>query len=50
MFAPGQQLVMDHKSIVLGVTVKTVQLVDLSMEKPGSSSALQSVLHNLVVF
>jgi vesicle-fusing ATPase len=39
MFAPGQQLVMDHKSIVLGVTVKTVQLVDLSMEKPGSSSA-----------
>jgi len=39
MFAPGQQLVMDHKSIVLSVTVKTVQLVDLSMEKPGSSSA-----------
>lgn len=39
MFAPGQQLVMDHRSIVLGVTVKTVQLVDLSMEKPGSSSA-----------
>jgi vesicle-fusing ATPase len=39
MFAPGQQLVMDHKSIILGVTVKTVQLVDLSMEKPGSSSA-----------
>lgn len=39
MFAPGQQLVMDHKSIVLGVTVKTVQLVDLSMEKPKSSSA-----------
>lgn len=39
MFAPGQQLVMDHKSIILGITVKTVQLVDLSMEKPGSSSA-----------
>jgi vesicle-fusing ATPase len=39
MFAPGQQLVMDHKSIVLGIIVKTVQLVDLSMEKPGSSSA-----------
>jgi vesicle-fusing ATPase len=39
MFAPGQQLVMDHKSFILGVTIKTVQLVDLSMEKPGSSSA-----------
>jgi vesicle-fusing ATPase len=39
MFAPGQQLVMDHKSIVLGITIKTVQLVDLSMEKPKSSSA-----------
>lgn len=39
MFAPGQQLVMDHKSIILGVTIKTVQLVDLSMEKPKSSSA-----------
>jgi vesicle-fusing ATPase len=39
MFAPGQQLVMDHKSIVLGITVKTVQLVDLTMEKPKASSA-----------
>lgn len=39
MFAPGQQLVMDHKSIVLNVTIRTTQLVDLSLEKPGSSSA-----------
>lgn len=38
MFAPGQQLVMDHKSIILSATVKTVQLVDLSMEKAASSS------------
>ncbi len=30
---------MDHKSIPLLLTIRTVQLVDLSMEKPGSSSA-----------
>jgi vesicle-fusing ATPase len=35
MFAPGQQLVMDHKGIILSLKVKTVQLTDLSMEKPG---------------
>jgi vesicle-fusing ATPase len=39
MFAPKQQLVMDHKGIPLSIKVRTVQLVDLSMEKPGSSSA-----------
>lgn len=30
---------MDHKSIPLLLTIRTVQLVDLSMEKPGSSAA-----------
>lgn len=30
---------MDYKSIPLLLTIRTVQLVDLSMEKPGSSSA-----------
>lgn len=30
---------MDHKSVPLLLTIRTVQLVDLSMEKPGSSSA-----------
>jgi vesicle-fusing ATPase len=39
VFAPGQQLVLDHKSIILSATIKTVQLVDLSMEKPGSASS-----------
>lgn len=39
LFAPGQSLVMDHKSYILGIKVTTVQLVDLSMEKAGVSSA-----------
>lgn len=42
IFAPGQQLVMDHKSIILSISVKTVQLVDLSMEKPGASAQVVS--------
>jgi vesicle-fusing ATPase len=33
VFAPGQKLIMDYKNIPLIFTVKTVQLVDLSMEK-----------------
>ena len=37
IFAPGQQLVMDHKSIPLRLTVKTVQLGDLSMEKSAAA-------------
>ncbi|MCJ1364317.1 transport between ER and Golgi ATPase protein [Acarospora aff. strigata] len=39
IFSPGQRILMDHKSIPLLLTIRTVQLVDLSMEKPGSSSA-----------
>ncbi|KAI9827139.1 MAG: hypothetical protein M1819_007030 [Sarea resinae] len=39
MLAPGQKILMDHKSIPLLFTIRTVQLVDLSMEKPGSSAA-----------
>ncbi|KFX96831.1 hypothetical protein V490_03114 [Pseudogymnoascus sp. VKM F-3557] len=38
VFAPGQQLVMDHKGIVLSLKVKTVQLGSLGMEKPTASS------------
>lgn len=36
IFAPGQELIMDHKSYILSVLVKTVQVVDLRMEKSGS--------------
>lgn len=38
IFAPGQQLLMDHKNIPLSFKIKTVQLVDLSMEKSSNSS------------
>lgn len=38
IFAPGQKLVMDYKNIVLEFTVKTVQLVDLSLEKQSSAA------------
>ncbi|KAL1960893.1 hypothetical protein VTO42DRAFT_5876 [Malbranchea cinnamomea] len=38
IFAPGQKILMDDKSIPLLLTVKTVQLGDLS-EKPKSTSA-----------
>ncbi|KAB8345889.1 hypothetical protein FH972_022944 [Carpinus fangiana] len=37
MFAPGQQLLMDHRSIPLKLIVKTVQLADLAMEKASSA-------------
>lgn len=33
LFAPGQKILMDHRSIPLLLTVKTVQRVDLSSEK-----------------
>lgn len=36
IFAPGQRFLMDHKSIPMSLTVKTVQLMDLS-EKPSSA-------------
>ncbi|KAI1843038.1 hypothetical protein JX265_005182 [Neoarthrinium moseri] len=39
MFSPGQRFLMDVQSIPLAFTVKTVQLVDLSMEKGGTSDA-----------
>ncbi|KAJ9295602.1 hypothetical protein DTO271G3_6058 [Paecilomyces variotii] len=39
IFAPGQKILMDHKSIPLILTVKTVQLMDLTTEKPGTSNA-----------
>ncbi|PWY80297.1 vesicular-fusion protein sec18 [Aspergillus sclerotioniger CBS 115572] len=34
IFAPGQKILMDHRSIPLLLTVKTVQRVDLSSETP----------------
>ena len=39
IFAPGQRLLMDHKSIPLALNVKTVQLIDLGSEKPDASAA-----------
>ncbi|KAF2688014.1 AAA-domain-containing protein [Lentithecium fluviatile CBS 122367] len=38
VLAPGQQLLMDVKSIVLRLSIRTVSLVDLSMEKAESAS------------
>jgi vesicle-fusing ATPase len=38
IFAPGQRLIMDYKNIPLMFMVKTVQLVDLSMEKSSGAS------------
>ncbi|RDL41279.1 p-loop containing nucleoside triphosphate hydrolase [Venustampulla echinocandica] len=38
IFSPGQKLLMDYKNIPLMFTVKTVQLVDLSMEKSSSNA------------
>lgn len=37
MFAPNQRLLMDYKSLPLLLVLKTVQLVDLSMDKPSAS-------------
>ncbi|KAI9797716.1 MAG: hypothetical protein M1825_005708 [Sarcosagium campestre] len=39
IFAPGQRVLMDYKSIPLLLVVRAVQLIDLNSEKPGSSSA-----------
>jgi vesicle-fusing ATPase len=38
LLAPGQQLLLDIKNIALRMSVRTVQLVDLSMEKSDSSA------------
>lgn len=38
IFAPGQRVIMDFRSIPLLIVVRTIQLVDLSMEKPSASS------------
>lgn len=38
IFAPRQQLLMDFRSIPLRMTVKTVELVDISSMKPGAQS------------
>ncbi|OAA57475.1 vesicular fusion factor [Niveomyces insectorum RCEF 264] len=35
IFAPGQRLLLDVRNTPLSLVVKTVQLADLSMEKPG---------------
>ncbi|KAF2477963.1 AAA-domain-containing protein [Lindgomyces ingoldianus] len=41
ILAPGQQLLMDIKNIYLRLSIRTVQLVDLSMEKSDSASSAQ---------
>ncbi|KAI8938821.1 hypothetical protein NX059_004683 [Plenodomus lindquistii] len=38
LLAPGQQLLLDVKNIPLRMSIRTVQLVDLSMEKSDSSA------------
>ncbi|XHF97830.1 transport between ER and Golgi ATPase protein [Aspergillus wentii] len=38
IFSPGQKILMDHRSIPLLLTVKTVQRVDLTSEKSGSAA------------
>ncbi|KAL1982251.1 hypothetical protein VTN96DRAFT_1620 [Rasamsonia emersonii] len=42
IFAPGQKILMDHKSIPLLLTVKTVQLVDLTSEKQASTARVET--------
>lgn len=42
VFAPGQQLLMDFKNVPLAFKIKTVQLVDLSMEKSAGSAPTMS--------
>lgn len=41
IFAPGQQLLMDYQSIPLRMTVRTVELVDLSPLRGGGGSVQQ---------
>ncbi|KAL8925516.1 MAG: hypothetical protein Q9208_003407 [Pyrenodesmia sp. 3 TL-2023] len=38
IFAPGQRVIMDFRSLPLLIVVRTVQLVDLTMEKPSASA------------
>ncbi|KAL8712589.1 MAG: hypothetical protein Q9220_003120 [cf. Caloplaca sp. 1 TL-2023] len=38
IFAPGQRIIMDFRSIPLLIVIQTVQLIDLYMEKPSASS------------
>lgn len=40
LFAPGQRLIMDYKSLPLLFVIKTVQLGDLSMEKSAPAESL----------
>lgn len=42
IFAPGQKILMDHKSIPLLLAVKTVQLVDLTSEKQSSDAKVET--------
>ncbi|KAL3428190.1 Vesicular-fusion protein sec18 [Phlyctema vagabunda] len=42
IFAPGQKLIMDNKNIFLSFSIKTVQLVDLSMEKSTGNAPVVS--------
>ncbi|EGE02082.1 hypothetical protein TEQG_01122 [Trichophyton equinum CBS 127.97] len=46
ILAPGQKILMDDKSIPLLLTVKTVQLGDLTTEKPSSSAPTSSDPHS----
>ncbi|KAF2102020.1 AAA-domain-containing protein [Rhizodiscina lignyota] len=38
ILAPGQMLLMDHRNIPLRFTIRTIQLVDLSLEKSGGDT------------
>ena len=42
IFTPGQRLLMDHKNIPLAILIKTVTLVDLTMEKTGDDAPTRS--------
>lgn len=42
IFAPGQRFLMDNKSIPMSLSVKTVQLVDLTAEKPAGGAETTS--------
>lgn len=42
VFAPGEQVIMMFENVPLKCNVYTVDLMDLSMEKPGGSGAAQS--------
>ncbi|PKY06750.1 putative vesicular fusion ATPase [Aspergillus campestris IBT 28561] len=43
ILAPGQKILMDHRGIVLALTVKTVELVDLMSEKPEEATTAATV-------